>query len=304
MTDTSQPHAILRARTIKAATTALDLHAGNGEVYQAFALLEPVGDYAEREALHNKALEVAPSDPNVFARASIFAAETGRVDEAVGYAKQAFDLDRMNFRVANLYAVTLGYAGRYPDSRVQFERLCDTWPDNPLSFSNAIWLAGTNADWAWLDDLARMARERGLESELISQSAEYFNPMRIPDSKYPTAALRRALDQIARTGILPEIVLPDLYRFGLADEVFELIDQASFDYASDPQRPRPNGALEGMLFGVPRNEAMMRDPRFPRLCAKLGLCAHWVKTERWPDCAEAGVLPYDFRAECWRLVAA
>jgi hypothetical protein len=83
-----------------------------------------------------------------------------------------------------------------------------------------------------------------------------------------------------------------------------VIDQAAFDYVSDPERPRPNAAAEGILFGVPGNEAMMRDPRSPRFCAKLGFCADWVKTERWLDCAESGVLPYDFKAECWRLVAA
>jgi adenylate cyclase len=46
---------------------------------------------------------------------------------------------------------------------------------------------------------------------------------------------------------------------------------------------------------------MIRDARFPRLCAKLGLCDYWVKTERWPDCADE--VAYDFKAESRRLAA-
>ena len=46
------------------------------------------------------------------------------------------------------------------------------------------------------------------------------------------------------------------------------------------------------------NAAILNDPRFPRLCAKLGLCDYWVATGRWPDRADAA--PYDFRAEARR----
>jgi hypothetical protein len=48
---------------------------------------------------------------------------------------------------------------------------------------------------------------------------------------------------------------------------------------------------------------MMEDPRFARLCAKLGLIDYWVATGRWPDCADEGVLPYDFKVECRRVAA-
>ena len=48
---------------------------------------------------------------------------------------------------------------------------------------------------------------------------------------------------------------------------------------------------------------LMRDPRFARLCARLGLCDYWVKTDRWPDCAEAVAPYYDFKAEARRLAS-
>lgn len=49
---------------------------------------------------------------------------------------------------------------------------------------------------------------------------------------------------------------------------------------------------------------MREDPRFVRLCAKLGLVDYWVSVGHWPDCAEPGALPYAFKAECRRLAQA
>jgi hypothetical protein len=43
---------------------------------------------------------------------------------------------------------------------------------------------------------------------------------------------------------------------------------------------------------------MIADRRFVRLCARLGLVTYWIETDRWPDCADAPGLNYDFRAEC------
>ena len=41
-----------------------------------------------------------------------------------------------------------------------------------------------------------------------------------------------------------------------------------------------------------------RDPRFAKICARLGLVDYWRTTQHWPDCeAELGRY-YDFRAEC------
>ena len=41
---------------------------------------------------------------------------------------------------------------------------------------------------------------------------------------------------------------------------------------------------------------LRNDPRFPRLCARLGLVSFWHASGLWPDCADE--LPYDFRRGC------
>lgn len=41
---------------------------------------------------------------------------------------------------------------------------------------------------------------------------------------------------------------------------------------------------------------LRNDPRFPALCARLGLVEFWLASDKWPDCADQ--VPYDFRAAC------
>ena len=106
-----------RAEVVVAAETALQLDPGLGGAHQALGQLEPLGRFAEREALHMKALAVAPNDPTVLTNASLFFTEVGRIHEALGYARQAYDLDPMYPWAANWYANMLGYAGRFAEAR-------------------------------------------------------------------------------------------------------------------------------------------------------------------------------------------
>jgi hypothetical protein len=87
----------------------------------------------------------------------------------------------------------------------------------------------------------------------------------------------------------------------LADEVFDLIEQSSFDYVTDPEKLWRGAGNFGDVLSLALYKGFLRDPRFPKFCSKLGLADYWLKTGCWPDCADDGVLPYDFKAECWRL---
>ena len=93
-------------------------------------------------------------------------------------------------------------------------------------------------------------------------------------------------------------------RADIRDYEFQLVDQASFDYMFDPERRSPNGTVDDGVIFAAHYIQLMRDIRFVRLCAKLGLCDYWVNTGNWPDCAEAVAPNYDFKAEARRLVEA
>ena len=45
------------------------------------------------------------------------------------------------------------------------------------------------------------------------------------------------------------------------------------------------------------------DPRFVKLCARLGLVDYWLTTRQWPYCVDEVAPYYDFKAECKKVAA-
>jgi hypothetical protein len=56
----------------------------------------------------------------------------------------------------------------------------------------------------------------------------------------------------------------------------------------------PDGYRTSLMFQASMPQ-LRNDPRFARLCARLGMVEFWMATGKWPDCADE--VPYDFRAE-------
>ena len=57
----------------------------------------------------------------------------------------------------------------------------------------------------------------------------------------------------------------------------------------------PDGYRTALMFQASMPE-LRNDPRFVRLCARLGLVELWLATNKWPDCAAE--VPYDFKRAC------
>jgi TolB-like protein len=295
-----QPYAAMRAKIVEAVEAALERDPGLGHPYQTLARLEPFGHYAEREALHRKALSVAPNDPLVLTSAGFFSAEVGRVHEALGYGKQAFDLDPMQIGTTYTYVSLLSFAGRHEESFALMDRLRAAWPDSEMVVFAAIAGAAQLADWARFDTLMKTSPVELTQSERFRGIRWLARNLRDPDPQSLARGLERRREELDRTGTIPLDWLTTLHRLGLTDQTFELIDRASFAYMFDPEQSWASGRTTGgVIFDLSANAGMIRDPRFVRLCAKLGLCDYWLQTERWPDCA--GFVPYDFKAECRRL---
>ena len=80
------------------------------------------------------------------------------------------------------------------------------------------------------------------------------------------------------------------------DEVYDAAESACLGpVGEDTDIMGPDGYRTSMLFQV-RLPEIRQDPRFVKLCARLGLVEFWLATDLWPDCADE--VPYDFKAEC------
>jgi TolB-like protein len=297
-----EPVFVARSDVAKAANTAIKLDPGLGGSYQALGYLEPLASFAERELLHEKALSVSSNDPTVLTNASFLLGEVGRIREALSLSEQAYLLDPASPWTANWYASLLDYAGRAEEGLASLKTFCSRWPDNDLIAWNAVAGATFRSDWRWFDELVVSVRKKNLDGSMLREFIAYGEALREPRPDVKEAALRSAKEALGRHGTLPARTFRFLHQLGLVDETFELIEECSFAYMFDPEQRSPNGTVgETIIFSAISNAAMMRDIRFVALCAKLGLCDYWVKTGRWPDCAEAVASYYDFKAEARRL---
>ena len=290
------------AKVREAAQTALAFDPGAGVAYVALGHLVPFGRYQEREILYGKALAASPADPDILNEIAHLLRVVGRTREALRIFERASDLDPLYWPAASSRADALHEVGRRGEA-LQAEAEClQRWPEVPAIVSDAIVHAAEGPDWDRFDTLVVRARERGFDSPRLRTLIEYYEHLRRPDPAYVESTLRAASLDLARTGTVLIGHLLGLHSLGAVDETFDLVDRASFAHMLDADGPPPAGGYTPAVIWLPLYEPMRRDRRFVDLCAKLGLCDYWVKSGYWPDCAHAGLLPYDFQAEC-RLAA-
>ena len=299
----AEPYGVARAKVVGAATNALTLDPRLGEAHQTLSRLEPFAAYEARTLLEQKALAVAPNDLRVLYWAFALSCELGRLRDAMSFATHAFELDPLDPTAADSLAYILENLGRYQESRAISENLLTRWPESLIIVYGALAHASQNADWDWFDEVLQIARERNMYTQRVRSLVWLARNLRNPNQESIKRGWDQALVSFTKTGIVSFDTLTSFYRLGYTQEVFDLIDEASFDFMFDATERWPSEQTSTLLFNTTHNFGMMRDPRFPRLCAKLGLCDYWVKTDCWPDCADAGLLPYDFKAEVRRLAA-
>jgi hypothetical protein len=83
---------------------------------------------------------------------------------------------------------------------------------------------------------------------------------------------------------------------GFVDATFDLIDRSRLGPVGGPGDITGGNAYRSHMLFASAYPELRNDPRFVKLCARLGLVEYWLATQKWPDCADQ--VPYDFRAEC------
>jgi TolB-like protein len=299
-----RPKNVTRASVIEAAQTALRLDPNCGTAYMALGGLEAFANYSEREALNSKALAVAPNDPEILMACANFSCRVGRAREAREHAKQTLHIVPLS-AVASFYCVSmLDFEGKHDGSGDLWADLTRRFPDVDYIWIGALSMACAYGDWDRFDAIVAALSARGPLSPVHRGVIMYGRAMQQPNPELVNILLERSRRDLEKTGSLDLRVLCSIHALGAAEETFQLVDRATFAPMFDPNGTPPAGwANPGLIFNHASNGPMMRDVRFVRLCAKLGLCDYWVKSDRWPDCAADGVLPYDFEAHARREAA-
>jgi TolB-like protein len=262
----------------------------------------PCGAFAESERLINLCLARRANDPLDLIHAGGIASDVGRNRLALAYAQKAYDLDPLNETIFTVRAIYLLGAGDWEAARDQFDEGVRRWPDGIFLRSSAVVAAVQVRDWRHVDLWAEAPGELGINRGWVQSLVDFSRAARtsIPALAARTLASQRAI--LESTGLIALSQLGLMCSAGLADEAFALVEAADFSpYFSTGTRCAPPDVGVSCLFTVDQKD-LHADPRFLRLCAKLGLCDYWVASGKWPDCADE--VDYDFRTLARDLAAA
>jgi hypothetical protein len=184
--------------------------------------------------------------------------------------------------------------GRVAEAVPVLEDLIVRVPDMSFPVANLMRAYAFLGDWAAVDRLLDPSAKRPLRE--FQDGLAFIKTKRHP-TPANVGAMRSALEaHYNKTGSVDVSRLVYAAHLGLVEEAYRTAETACLGpRGTEDDMMGPDGYRTGLLFwdGMPE---IRNDPRFVRLCARLGLVEFWVATGKWPDCVDQ--VPYDFQAEC------
>jgi TolB-like protein len=222
---------------------------------------------------------------------------TGRVREALDEDERAYRLDALHTMSANLVALARMAAGRVSEAVPVFEDLIERMPDMSFPVSSLLRAHAFLEDWEAVDRLLALAEKRELRE--FEEGLPFIRAKRDRTPENIGAWLSDFDAHIERTGCVDVSRLVYAAHLGLVDEAFRAAEKNCLGpTGTSNDIMGPDGYRTSLLFQADMPE-LRNDPRFVRLCARLGLVEFWTATGKWPDCADE--VPYDFNAECSKV---
>lgn len=289
-----------RRLIVEGATMALRLDPRAGLALATLGVIEPYARYANRERYLREALSCAPNDASLMAAMSGFCASTGRLEEAFDWATKAYLIDALDLGAAHWYPNHMFELGDRERSMRLFEQAAAHWPAAEMFVAIPLQLCAFNGMWEAFDTLAARATAKGAPTRNIRDALFVGAALRDPQPEVRAQVLGGLKNELAKSGSVSLGPVVFAYKLGLRREVFELLASASFAHLLDPESRSPGGWYNASILFAGITD-MSRDRRFVGLCGKLGLCDYWAISDRWPDCAGADGLDFDFKAEARRL---
>jgi TolB-like protein/class 3 adenylate cyclase/tetratricopeptide (TPR) repeat protein len=282
------------ARVNDEAQRALGLDAQNLDAMAAqLFVLAPFGRFIEAD-LALERLRCAPGSGDGRRYIGWFLRHFGWIHEGLEATEQAYKLDALDPMSANLLALARMAAGRVAEAVPVFEQLVERMPNMSFPVSSLLRAYAFEQDWAAVDRLLALAEKRQLRE--FQDGLAFIRAKRDP-SPEQLSAWRDTIDEhVRKTGWVDVSRMVYAAHLGLVDDAYRVADMARLGPSGTADDIMgPDGYRTALMFqaGMPE---LRNDPRFVRLCARLGLVEVWLATNKWPDCATE--VPYDFKRAC------
>lgn len=285
------------ARVAREASHALAVDARNIDALAARCfVMPPFGRFVEDEVFLER-LRRAPGAGDGRRYIGWLLRQTGRLREGLEATESCYRLDALDPMSANLLALARMASGRVAEAVPLYEDLVARIPDMSFPISSLLRAYAFLQDWAAVDRLLALAAQRPLRE--FQDTVPFVRAKRDPTPGNIGAWRSEFEARVARTGGVDVARLVYAAHLGLVDEAYRLADNARLGPAGTADDIMgPDGYRTALLFQGNMPE-LRNDPRFPRLCARLGLVEFWLTTGQWPDCAAE--VPYEFERECEKV---
>lgn len=256
-------------------------------------VVPPYGCFAEFDALLAR-VRSARGHGDGLRYSGWFLRNTGRVREALEDTEQAYRLDMLCPMTINLLALARMAAGKVDQAIPLYEDLVERVPGMSFPVSSLLRAHALRGDWDAVDRVMAIAERRQMRE--FGDGLLFIRAKREPTDENIDAWRDLVAAQVRDTGTTDVSRLVYTAHLGLVDEAMAFALNARLGpTGAVTDVMGPDGYRTSLLFqhGMPE---LRNDPRFPRLCARLGLVDFWLQSDTWPDCVDQ--VPYDFRAAC------
>ncbi len=296
------------ARVRVEAERALALDCAAPEARFALASLEPsIGNWEAQEENMRAALAIAPNDGTL-------AIGLGRILLASGRARDAAAQIGIAYRNDPLSPLLMAHEswrrlvlGDVANARALARRAFEAAPADAFIWRGYMGFLELIRDWEEFGRVQADVFERvGVSAAGMARGRAYLATLKGDPSTDVDFYLR---DSLAFAREAPFGVFSIVFQFavtGYVDRAFDLVDEAMAIHPPHKLWSQwcidtMNTSGSGMFFLSP--PALRAHPRFLPLCAKIGLCAYWTRTGRWPDFIVDAKNRCELEAEVRRLAA-
>ncbi|MDH4126623.1 MAG: hypothetical protein OEW64_10040 [Gammaproteobacteria bacterium] len=218
----------------------------------------------------------------------------GHVRDSVTEDERIYTTDPLDPMCANVVALARMAAGRVEEAIPVYEDLLARVPEMSFPLTSLLRAKALLEDWAGVDALLDLVGQRPIRE--FEEGLAFIRTKRHPTADNIRMWWDGLRSHVDKTGWIDCSRLVYAAHLGLVDEAYALAENARLGpTGASEDIMGPDAYRTSILFqaGLPE---LRDDPRFLRLCARLGLVEYWTVTGRWPDCVDE--VPYDFRTEC------
>ena len=274
---------------------ALDPDNADGAATQ-WLLCDPFGAYLAQEVSARRMREIGQNAPLAQFTLAYHLEGVGRMREAVEFARRARDLDPKNSNCSALYGQNLWRAGRFAEGIAAMEAHAQIWPDDHHTAAVRILAYAHQQDWAKVDAMLEPQRLGQYPLREHSLIIGLVALLRSPDPASRRLVLEMMRGRTETSGHLDPVAMVWPSVVGFTDEALDILDGAKLGPSGSPDDTMGVNAYRSHMVFPAAYPELRANPRFVKMCARLGLVEYWLETKTWPDCADE--VPYDFRTEC------